>query len=32
MSPCLKKWGGHTPRVPHQIVPMRVTEAGNPED
>jgi len=22
MSPRLKKWGGHVPRVPHQIAPM----------
>jgi len=22
MSPHLKKWGGHLPRVPHQIAPM----------
>jgi len=24
MSPRLKKWGGHVPRVPHQIAPMVV--------
>jgi len=22
MSPRLKNWGGHVPRVPHQIAPM----------
>jgi len=24
--PCLKKWGGHVPRVPHQIAPMALCD------